>query len=157
MIIFSFIFLYNSSTILYLNKFPKNIWFMDFSVEGIKEGIIKFGNSFANSLKEPPTISGLAVGILVVVLVKLKENIGLALIAGFLTGGFVYLIYNDFLQRREIASMEDQKMENVKDSIKDQRNQDLDKNVCLSCNAKIMDSSKPCPKCGFLLEKIKIE
>ena len=127
---------------------------MDFSTEGIKN----LGNSIVSSLKELPTISGISTGIIVLlVLLISKQSTALAIIAGFLTGGFVYLLYNDFLQRRQMVNMEDQKMENVKINILDQRSQDLEKDVCISCNAKTTNKSEPCPKCGFLLDKIKVD
>ncbi len=112
-----------------------------------------------NTFKEPTTLTGIASGIIVLLLMNFaaNANITLSIITAFLFGGFVYLIYNDFEQRKKLRELEAKKEDNRIHKISEQRNKDLEKKVCVSCTKDVDSLDTACKHCGFDLTSIKID
>ncbi|MCY3411550.1 MAG: hypothetical protein INQ03_07975 [Candidatus Heimdallarchaeota archaeon] len=110
----------------------------------------------ANTFKEPTVITGIGTFVVsfIVIWLAFQQSPLLALFGGLLIGGFVYLIYNDIVQRKQLKIMADKKEETRKASIEDQKQKDLQNTNCISCNKPIEDQKKPCPHCGFERQQI---
>ena len=112
-----------------------------------------------DNVKNLPAIAGVITAALSFIWLFLgaDQNITISLLGTLLIGGFFYIILNDYEQRKQIEEMEGKK-ENAKvENIKTQRDKDLGKNNCISCNQPVKSTKEKCPNCGFLLDAIEAQ
>ena len=122
----------------------------------INEIFEKYFKKYFMIFKDPFALGFMALGIIVGVLFFLysEQAIGWTIFFGFTAFLIPYMIYRDVVLKNEQIAMEERKDENIIGKIHEQREADLGKGRCVSCNTELKPGAEKCPKCGFDLTRI---
>lgn len=92
-----------------------------------------------------------------VVYTQFGENLIGSLLAAAVVIGLFSMLYNDYVEKKKMSDIEEQKQEALLKRKEEQMKAELDEGKCISCLAPLGPNDEKCPKCGFEVRHYKME